>query len=291
VESTEIEPTLPTTPQPPVAPAAIAPAWHTVVLVAGILAISFDGASRLSALHAPLDRLKTYGFTAAMEAAMLAWVALGLRLNKTPLRPLLGSFSWDIRSVAADVGAAAVFWIVSLMTLGSLGIAWSGVEAAQAHYLPPAHVDGHIAKAPQTSQTRQAGQAEPALAPDDSRLRTLRALANLAPANGKEMAAWALLCVLVGIVEEIIFRGYLQRQFIGWARGSLPWGVAASAVVFGAAHAYQGARGMFLIAAFGALFSVLALYRRSLRAGIFAHCWNDLIAGLALALLRSRHVI
>ncbi|MGA3080215.1 MAG: CPBP family intramembrane glutamic endopeptidase [Terracidiphilus sp.] len=291
MEPTEIEPTQPTPLQPPVAPATIAPAWHTVVLVAGILAISIDGASRLSALHAPLDRLRTYGFTAAMDLALLAWVALGLRLNKTPLRSLLGSFSWDIRSIATDVGAAAVFWIVSLMTLGSLGIAWSGVEAALAHSPPPPHVDGHIANAPQSSQARQAGQAEQALAPHDSQLRTLRALVQLAPANGKEMAAWALLCVLVGIVEEIIFRGYLQRQFIGWARGSLPWGVAASAVVFGAAHAYQGARGMFLIAAFGALFSVLALYRRSLRAGIFAHVWNDLMAGFALALLRSRHII
>jgi membrane protease YdiL (CAAX protease family) len=294
VEPTEIEPTLPAQPQPPVALTAIAPAWHTVVLVAGILAISFDGASRLSASHAPLDRLKTYGFTAAMEAAMLAWVAFGLRLNKTPLLSLLGSFSWDIQSIVADMGYAAAFWIVSLMTLGSLGIAWSGVEAALTHSPPLAHTDHHIAKAPLTSQTRQAGQAEQAeqaLAPDDSRLRTLRALANLAPANGKEMAAWALLCVLVGFVEEIIFRGYLQRQFIGWARGSLPWGVATSAVLFGAAHAYQGARGMFLIAAFGALFSVLALYRRSLRAGIFAHAWNDLIAGFALALLKSRHVI
>jgi membrane protease YdiL (CAAX protease family) len=291
VEPTEIEPTLPTQLQLPIAPAAIAPAWHTVVLVAGILAFSIDGASRLSALHAPLDRLRTYGFTAAMDLALLAWVALGLRLNKTPLRSLLGSFSWDIRSIAADVGTAAVFWIVSVMTLGSLGIAWSGVEAALTHSPPPTHVDGQIARAPQTSQTQQAGQAEQTLAPDDSRLRMLRALANFAPANGKEIAAWALLCVLVGFVEEIIFRGYLQRQFIGWARGSLPWGAAASAVVFGAAHAYQGARGMFLIAVFGALFSVLALYRRSLRAGIFAHCWNDFIAGLALALLRSRHVI
>lgn len=297
MEPTEIEPTPPTQPQPPVAPATVAPAWHTVVLVAGILAISIDGASRLSGLNAPLDRLRTYGFTAAMEAAMLAWVALGLRLNKTPLRSLLGSFSWDIRSIAADVGSAAVFWIVSLMTLGSLGIAWSGIEAALTHSPPPTHVDGQITKAPQPSQTQQAGQAgqagqaQQALAPDDSRLRTLRALIQLAPANGEEMAAWALLCVLVGLAEEIIFRGYLQRQFIGWARGSLPWGVAASALVFGAAHAYQGARGMFLIAAFGALFSVLALYRRNLRAGIFAHTWNDLIAGLALALLRSRHII
>jgi hypothetical protein len=48
---------------------------------------------------------------------------------------------------------------------------------------------------------------------------------------------------------------------------------------------------MVLITVFGVLFSLLALYRRSLRAGIFAHAWHDLIAGLAISLLRSNHVI
>jgi membrane protease YdiL (CAAX protease family) len=68
-------------------------------------------------------------------------------------------------------------------------------------------------------------------------------------------------------------------------------GVLASALIFGGAHAYQGARSMALLAVFGALFGVLALYRRSLRAGMFAHAWHDWIAGLALALLRANHVI
>ncbi len=47
---------------------------------------------------------------------------------------------------------------------------------------------------------------------------------------------------------------------------------------------------MVLLAVFGVLFSLLALYRRSLRAGLFAHVWHDLFAGLALALLRSSHI-
>ena len=137
----------------------------------------------------------------------------------------------------------------------------------------------------------EAGKAGQSLAYDSSKLESLRALKQLAPANGREIAAWALLCLLVGFIEEIVFRGYLQRQFIGWARGSVGLGVLASAVVFGSAHAYEGARGMVLITVFGVLFSLLALYRRSLRAGIFAHAWHDLIAGLAIALLRSNHVI
>jgi hypothetical protein len=48
---------------------------------------------------------------------------------------------------------------------------------------------------------------------------------------------------------------------------------------------------MVLLAVFGALFSVLAIFRRGLRAGIFAHSWHDLIAGLALAFLRAHHLL
>jgi membrane protease YdiL (CAAX protease family) len=267
------------------APPAIAPAWHTIVLVVAIIAFSIHGAGRLSAIHGSIDRLASYGFSATMEVVVLAWVVLGLRLKKIPLRTLLGSFSFDSRSIATDLGFALVFWICSLMVLGTLGIAWSGVEAVLTHRQAAAHTAG------QTGQAGQTGKAEKALAPDAEQLERLRALAQLAPANGREIAAWALLCLLVGFIEEIVFRGYLQRQFIGWARGGVVVGVLASAIVFGSAHAYQGVRGMVLLTVFGALFSLLALHRGSLRAGIFAHAWHDLIAGLALALLKSSRVI
>jgi membrane protease YdiL (CAAX protease family) len=178
-----------------------------------------------------------------------------------------------------DLGFTLAFWFASLMVLGTLSIAWSGVEAAFTHRPPATHAAG------------QAGQHEHAHSPDPSQLETVRVLAQLAPANGREIAAWVLLCMLVGFVEEIVFRGYLQRQFTGWARGGLTIGILASAVVFGSAHGYQGARSMALLTVYGVLFSLLALYRRSLRAGIFAHAWHDLIAGLALALLRSGHFL
>jgi membrane protease YdiL (CAAX protease family) len=254
----------------------VAPAWHTVVLVAAIVAISAHGAAQISALHGSLNRLATYGFTAAMEAAMLAWVLFGLRLRKTSFRSLLGNFQLDLRSIAVDLGFALVFWIASLMVLGALGVAWTGVEAALTH---------------QPAATHVAGQTGQPFAPDPSQQKALHALAQLAPANAGEVAAWTLLCLFVGFAEEVVFRGYLQRQFIGWARGGVIAGVLFSAIVFGTAHAYQGARNMVLLAVFGVLFSVLALFRRSLRAGMFAHSWHDLIAGLALALLKSRHFI
>jgi len=280
--------------QTPAASTAVAPAWHTIVLVAGIVALSIHSASSFSAAHGPINRLRSYSLTAAMEAGIFAWVVVGLRLKKISLRSLLGSCPWSFRSIAQDLGFALTFWIASLMVLGSLGIAWSGVEAALTHRPPLIRATGQTGQtgqAKQSNQTERAAQVEQALQPDPSQLEAVRALAQLAPATGEEIAAWTLLCLLAGFVEEVVFRGYLQRQFISWARGGVGLGVLASAVLFGAAHAYQGMRGMALIAVFGALFSLLALYRRSLRAGIFAHAWHDLITGLTLALLKLTHVI
>ena len=288
------------------APPTLVPAWHTVVLVAGIVALSIHSSSKLSSAHGPINRLATYGFSALMEALMLAWIAFGLRLKKIPFRSLLGSFSFNIPSIALDLCIAAAFWISALMVLGTLSIAWSLVEVAITHtpatvqVAPQKMQTQHSAKPEETKQperiepvkpAEQLNPVESALANDPARLEELRALAQLAPANGREIAAWTLLCLLVGFIEEFIFRGYLQRQFIGWARGSVAAGVCGSAVIFGAAHAYQGARGMVLIAVFGALFGLLAYDRGSLRAGIIAHGWHDWITGLALAMLKAYRIL
>jgi membrane protease YdiL (CAAX protease family) len=293
-------------PQEPPAALALVPAWHTILLVAGIVALSVHSASKLSAAHGPINRLATYGFSAMMEILMLAWVAFGLWLKRIPFRSLLGSCSFNLRSIAFDFCVAAAFWIGALMLLGTLSIAWSLVEVAFTHSATPAHIasqemrtenstrPGETKPAKKTEVVKPSNQlnsAASALADDPERLEELRALAQLAPANGAEIAAWTLLCLLVGFIEEFIFRGYLQRQFIGWARGSVVAGVCASAVIFGAAHAYQGARGMVLIALFGALFGLLAHYRGSLRAGIIAHGWHDWITGLALTLLKVYRIL
>lgn len=256
--------------EPPAAPLAIAPVWHTVVLLAGILAVSIDGASRFRSAHAPVNRLVTYGVTVAMELGLVGWIVLGLRLRKTPIGSLLGSFSFSFRSIVVDLGFALIFWVGSLMVLGTLAVAWVGTEAAITHRLP----------------MTASGQPN-----NPAQQQTVRTLTQLAPSNGEEIAAWALLCLVAGFAEEITFRGYLQRQFIAWSRGKVPVGVALSALCFGAGHGYEGMRSMFLIAVFGVLFSLLAIYRRTLRPGMFAHAWHDFIAGMALALLKWYHFI
>jgi membrane protease YdiL (CAAX protease family) len=266
------------TAEPPAPKAAmIAPAWHTVLLMLGILAVSLVGVYRHPGGPGAVavNRIRTYGVTAVLELVLIGWVAFGLRLRGIPLRSLFGKVSSDFRSIAVDAGIAILFWMGSLMTLATIALMWISIEAAITHKPIPI-------------QTSHAGKS---IAPDPSQEKAARAVVQLAPTNGKEIACWLLLCALVGVAEELVFRGYLQHQFTAWAHGAAAAGVVFSALMFGAAHGYEGARAMFLLAVFGALFSLLALFRRNLRAGIFAHTWHDAFAGLMVALLHSRHVL
>jgi uncharacterized protein len=263
----------------PAAPRAIsiAPAWHTVVLILGILAISLSGGYRHPGGRGvgAANRMHTYALTAGLEVVLIGWVAFGVRLRGVPLRSLFGKASIRFRSIAIDAGIALLFWMGSLMALATLALMWISIEAAITHKPIPI-------------ETGQSGKTSAPRLPED---QAARAVVQLAPSNGKEIVSWLLLCVLVGIAEELVFRGYLQQQFIAWSRGAAAGGVVFSALMFGAAHGYEGARAMFLLAVFGALFSLLALFRRNLRAGIFAHTWHDAIAGLTVALLHARHLL
>jgi membrane protease YdiL (CAAX protease family) len=262
-------------PTPPgsVRPAPIAPMWHTVVLIAGIIALSILGKAQMVPTYRATNRLLIYGETAGMEFLMLGWVAWGLRLRRVPFQSIFGHVTKGIRGIALDIGIAFLFWIGSLSILGTLGILWTGVEIAIQHR----HLPSHPGQQP--------------LEPTPEEKQTVRTLEQLAPATTTEVACWVLVCAIAGFVEEAVFRGYLQHQFTAWAHGGVPAGVAFSALLFGAAHGYQGTRNMVLLAVFGALFSLLAIFRRGLRAGICAHGWHDMIAGLALAALRSHHII
>jgi membrane protease YdiL (CAAX protease family) len=114
-------------------------------------------------------------------------------------------------------------------------------------------------------------------------------ISQLAPATLAEGAMWIALSITAGICEEFLFRGYLQQQFTR-ASGRVWAGVLVSSVLFGCAHGYEGVAGMLMITAFGALFSLLALKRKSLRAGMIAHAWHDSFTGIVLALLHRAHL-
>lgn len=254
----------------------IAPVWHTLVLILLIIGVSLLGSHRHSggAGIGPANRLQTYGLTACLEFVLVGWVLLGLRLRRTPLRSLIGRVSNDLRSIALDAGIAFLFWIGSLMALAIVALMWLSIQMAITH----------------KPLIRTGPGGRPTIANSNDE-QAEHAVVQLAPANGKEIACWLLMCVLVGFTEELVFRGYFQIQFTRWARGAAWAGVAFSALMFGAAHGYEGVRAMFLLAVFGAFFSLLTLFRRNLRAAMFAHGWHDAFVGVLVSVLHAHHFL
>lgn len=97
----------------------------------------------------------------------------------------------------------------------------------------------------------------------------------LLPRGIFESVVWIPVALSAGFCEEIAFRGYLQRQFQA-ITGSAGWAILFQAIVFGIGHLYEGVGQVGRITLFGVLFGLLALWRKSLRAGMIAHAWSDI---------------
>lgn len=105
------------------------------------------------------------------------------------------------------------------------------------------------------------------------------AIRGILPHTPAQISVYFLLTVTAGICEEVIFRGYLQRQFSFFFR-SAAIGIILQGVIFGASHGYQGPKYMLIIVVYGILFGALAQRRRSLRPGMIAHFLQDLTTGV-----------
>ena len=101
----------------------------------------------------------------------------------------------------------------------------------------------------------------------------------LVPHGIAEGVLWVLLSITAGISEELVFRGYLQRQLTAFT-GRTSLALLLQVTVFGIAHGYQGVQACLVIAIYGALFTLLALWRKSLSPGMIAHAWTDIAGGL-----------
>jgi uncharacterized protein len=229
----------------------LAPWWHTALMVIMIISLSVAGVRQLRSFGSqPLHLVTNYLLTIAYEWVLAGLVLWGVHMRKVPLRQLLGEWRPGARAWLTDLGVALGYWAGALLLLAVLGnilVKMSG-----------SHIDPQ--KIGDVTQ-------------------------KLAPVTGLEMVLFLVLSISAGICEELVFRGYLQQQFARMAHRV--WvGVALSALVFGGAHGYEGIAGILLIAAYGAMFGVLARLRRGLRTGMIAHAWHDSISGVALVLLR-----
>lgn len=103
----------------------------------------------------------------------------------------------------------------------------------------------------------------------------------LLPTTTLEIATWVAVSVFAGIGEELVFRGYLQRQ-LGALLRSRGAGIALQAMIFGAVHAYQGAWRAATAVAIGLLYGVVTRASGSARAAMVAHACTDVFGGVVL---------
>lgn len=247
---------LPATPEKP-SKKLLAPIWHTILIIAVLLSNSFFTA-RITSRLSPHDvstvsekgRILQYAFTICVELFLLGLIWIGLRLTGTKLRELIGGRWPTPEAFFIDLLIAAGFWVAAAVILGGLGYLFG------------------LAKGPQAADAKRLAQM-------------------LAPQSGIGLIIWVLLSCTAGFVEEIVFRGYLQRQ-IAILSGNAYVGLVSSAVIFGAGHGYEGTRRMVLIAIFGAMFGILAHVTKSLRPGMMAHAWHDAFEGFLLRFVAQK---
>jgi uncharacterized protein len=102
--------------------------------------------------------------------------------------------------------------------------------------------------------------------------------ADITPTTVGQLAVWVFLAATGGYCEEVVYRGYLMRQFQGWT-GSTRWAIVIQGIFFGLAHGFYGFA-MAVVVVHGCLLGALAAWRRNLRPGIVAHILQDLIGGI-----------
>lgn len=99
-------------------------------------------------------------------------------------------------------------------------------------------------------------------------------LSSMVPQNVLEAAAFLAAALTAGFVEEFVFRGYLQNQLTAFT-GSVTVGSILQILLFVQGHYFQGLLRLIPVAVFGLIFTLLALWRKSLRPGMIAHGLGD----------------
>lgn len=112
-----------------------------------------------------------------------------------------------------------------------------------------------------------------------------KSIATMLPRGGLEVVLWIAVSISAGVCEELVFRGYFQKQFAAYTR-SVTAAVLLQGIVFGMGHAYQGFKQVIIISILGMLYGALAAWRRNLRANMIAHAWTDIWSGWLSRVLR-----
>lgn len=233
-------------PEAPNARRPVAPVWHTAIFLTIVFVAAAVSAEQHGAQLTRHGHLFTYLFTMGWEWLLVGFVLWGARRNGVTLKDLVGGKWKSPEDGLIDVAIAVGFWIAAALVLV--------LAAAAAGLVSPENLEA-----------------------------AKKNVDVLKPLGVLESVIWVCLSITAGFCEEVMFRGYVQRQFAAWTRSDIA-AVLLQAIVFGVAHSYQGARLAFVVTVYGMLFGVLAHMRRSLRPGMMAHAIQDTLSGLVRSL-------
>ena len=266
--------TLPGTPLPPSGdppaegiPQPIAPWLHTlavVALLAGFSVVAHFGRQETIAMDRPIRYA---------SQILMIWMLLGCVVAGVYHRRL---FFWNTlrhnrRSWLLEVVRGVTIYASCMATI-------SFVAMAAMFLLVMRHAD-----------TAHAGDIHEQVV-SHLHLKN-KTVESIAPTTGFELLLWTAVSLTAGFCEEHIFRGYLLRQALSLfrmagasQRFAMVLSVAATSLLFGSLHLYEGVGGAIFVSMLGLVYAILALRFGNLRAVIIAHSAQDFLVGLFLFL-------
>ena len=128
-----------------------------------------------------------------------------------------------------------------------------------------------------------AGLRKIALVPADQRGFLFQFTQKIMPQTSAEAFAFVALALTAGLSEEFIYRGVVFALFsrvFGAAPSGIFLATVMSSIWFGAAHLYQGRRGVTTTLVVGLLFAAVRIWTGNLVPAIMGHTGVDLVAGI-----------
>ena len=253
----------------------VAPAWHTILLLAFILLMSLQSTYAVTGSASARQTNFLFLQTIAIQWLIFGYIAWGLKRGGVRLRDLIGGRWSSPEDFLLDFAVAVGFMVSAFFVLGGLNLVVTTIPCFldRLHHGLPVFAQGGVKAAIDCALKGRTGTAT-------------RLIKFMGPKTGLQLLLGLLVCCTAGVVEETMFRGYLQRQFGAWTQRAW-FGLLASAVVFGLAHGYEGPATMFVITAFGVMFGLVAIWRRSLRPGMMTHAMFDGVQMILLFLFSS----
>lgn len=191
------------------------------------------------------------------------WITSGVRDARMRIYAMVMALEWTLSIVVVGL------WLAADRSLPALGL---GLEPGRGWW-----IGGAITLAVCALLVAQTAVVLRSREKLEAVRKQVEPLQSMLPHDDREARGFAALSVTAGICEELLYRGffmaYLAVTFDTWLV------VLASSLVFGLAHAYQGAVGVAKTAGVGLVMAGLYILSGSLWAPMLLHATIDLNSG------------